>query len=320
MFYNNKRYNAIGSYLKKEFGYKVIKLSLDGGFSCPNRDGTLSNDGCIFCSEKGSGDFTSSSVLNINEQLTEQISLLKKKWPSGKYIAYFQSYTNTYGEINDLKTIFYQALSHPDVIGLAIATRPDCLSDDVLELLSELNKKTYLWIELGLQSIHEKTAILINRCYPLSTFERAVENLNKYNIRIVVHLIFGLPNESKDEILESVRYMSEKNIFGIKIHLLHVLENTRLAEIYEKGIFRTLEKDEYIQLVVDALELIPPNITIHRLTGDAPWRSLVAPKWSTDKKGILNGIDKELLKRNSRQGIQLKTENWQLKDNEEICL
>lgn len=310
MFWDNKRYHAIGFYLKKEFGTKIIKLSLDGGFTCPNRDGTLSKKGCIFCSSQGSGDFSASKNLSISDQITSQINLLKNKWPKGQYIAYFQNYTNTYGDIKILRKLYYEALRNPFVIGLAIATRPDCLSDETLELLSELNKKTFLWIELGLQTIHEQTAQYINRQYSLSTFETALEKLNQNHIKTVVHLIFGLPNESKEDMLQSAAYLASKNIFGVKLHLLHVLKNTRLAQIYHSGCFETLEKNTYIELVVDALELLPPHVTIHRVTGDAPWKLLIAPKWSTDKKGILNGIDAELKRRDSRQGIRVE-----IKDN-----
>ncbi len=310
MFSDNKQYNAIGSYLKSQFGCKIIKLSLDGGFTCPNRDGTLSNDGCIFCSHKGSGDFTVPRDIHVQKQLDSQIERLTPKWPSGKYIAYFQSYTNTYADIDTLRQLFYESLSHPHVIGLAIATRPDCLSEEILELLCELNQKTTLWIELGLQTIHEKTAQLINRQYPIETFDKTLEQLNKRQIKTVVHLIFGLPNETRNEILQSVQYIASKDIFGVKIHLLHVLKDTPLSQMYDQGKVSTLEKDVYINLVVDALELLPPEITIHRLTGDAPRNLLIAPRWSTDKKSVLNGIDAELKRRGSWQGIkQLRINN-----------
>lgn len=299
---DGKRYYSIGQYLKEKFGCKVIKLSIDGGFTCPNRDGTLSTGGCIFCSEQGSGDFASPSYLSIHEQIDSQICLLKNKWPKGKYIAYFQKYTNTYADIAALRQKLESPLTHPLISGIAIATRPDCLSEETIEFLKELNEKTFLWVELGLQTIHERTAELINRCYPLSVFEKALSDLDKAGIKTVVHLIMGLPFETYEEMLESAEYLSSKNIFGIKLHLLHVLRNTKLSDIYESGGFKTLEKNEYINIICDVLEIMPKHVTIHRLTGDAPKNLLIAPKWSADKKSVLNGIDAELRKRNSWQG------------------
>ncbi|HWQ80591.1 MAG TPA: TIGR01212 family radical SAM protein, partial [Anaerovoracaceae bacterium] len=287
-------YNSIGNYLKERFGCKVIKLSLNAGFTCPNRDGTKGTGGCIFCSAEGSGDFAS--------DIPGQIRLLSKKWPSGKYIAYFQSHTNTYAPVDTLREKYCQALEYPDMVGIAIATRPDCLSQEVLELLSDLNQKTFLWVELGLQTTHEETALLINRCYPLSVFDQAMDELSKRGIRTVVHLILGLPGENRDDMLASVRYLCGKDIFGIKLHLLNVLKDTKLAEFYPDRI-HIPTKEEYISLVVDALEIIPPHITIHRVTADAPRHLLIAPEWSYEKRSILNGIQKELKRRNSRQGI-----------------
>ena len=292
--FDNLYFNSIGSYLKKEFGCRVIKLSLDAGFTCPNRDGTKGLGGCIFCSADGSGDFAS--------DIPGQIQLLSKKWPTGKYIAYFQSHTNTYAPVEILKEKFNQALEYPNVIGIAIATRPDCLSKEVLELLEELNQKTFLWVELGLQTIHEETAALINRCYPLSTFDHAIANLKALDIKTVVHLILGLPKESQKMMLNSVRYVCDKNIFGIKLHLLNVLKNTKLVDLYPDNI-HIPEKYEYISLVVDALEIIPQHITIHRVTADAPRHLLIAPAWSYEKRSILNGIDKEFKLRGSYQGF-----------------
>ncbi len=295
-FYNDQHFNSIGEYLKHKFGCKVIKLSLDAGFTCPNRDGTKGSGGCIFCSADGSGDFAS--------DIPGQISLLSKKWPSGKYIAYFQSHTNTYAPVEVLREKYEQALSYPDVVGIAIATRPDCLPADVLELLSELNQKTFLWVELGLQTMHENTANLVNRCYPLSTFEHAMAELNSRGIKTVVHLILGLPSETKEDMLKSVSYVCSKDIFGIKLHLMNVLKGTKLADFYPERI-HIPSKEEYISLVVDALEIIPPEITIHRLTADAPRHLLVAPEWGYEKRTILNGIQKELRLRSSYQGKAL---------------
>lgn len=293
--FNGQYFNSIGNYLKEHFGCKVIKLSLDAGFTCPNRDGSKGVGGCIFCSAEGSGHFAS--------DIPGQIRLLSKKWPSGKYIAYFQSFTNTYAPVEVLREKYYQALEYPGVVGIAIATRPDCLPLDVLDLLSELNEKTFLWVELGLQTIHEKTASLINRCYPLSIFNDAIEKLSGLNIKTVVHLILGLPGETREDMLESVRYVSNTDIFGIKLHLMNVLKNTKLAEFYPDRI-HIPKKEEYINLVVNALEIIPPHITIHRVTADAPRHLLIAPEWGYEKRSILNGIQKEFKRRGSYQGIR----------------
>ncbi|MFA5528170.1 MAG: TIGR01212 family radical SAM protein [Peptostreptococcales bacterium] len=301
-----KPYNSIGNYLKNKFNTKVVKLSLDGDFTCPNRDGTLSTLGCIYCSSSGSGDFTSSKELSIDEQIHDQIARLQNKWPSGKYIAYFQNHSNTYGPLQKLSLLYKQALENPNIIGIAIATRPDCLSEEILELLDEINQRTFLWVELGLQTIHEDTSALINRCYPLGTFETALMHLNAHRIHTVVHLIMGLPHETRSQMLESVNYLAHKNIFGIKMHSLHVIENTPLATMYLDEAFPLLTKEAYISILCDALELLPNHITIHRLTGDAPWKSLIAPKWSTDKRGILNGVVHELKDRQSYQGLKFK--------------
>lgn len=291
--FGDQYFNSIGNYLKKLFGCKVIKLSLNAGFTCPNRDGSKGTGGCIFCSAEGSGDFAS--------DIPGQIRLLSKKWPSGRYIAYFQSHTNTYAPVEVLREKYYQALEYPDVIGIAIATRPDCLSPEILELLSELNQKTFLWIELGLQTMHEETAGLINRCYPLSVFDQAVDELSALHIKTVVHLILGLPGESREDMLESVRYVCKKDIFGVKLHLMNVLKDTKLAEFYPDRI-HIPKKEEYINLVVDALEIIPKHITIHRVTADAPRHLLIAPEWGYEKRSVLNGIQKEFKHRGSYQG------------------
>ncbi len=304
-----KYYNAIGPCLKEIFGCRVMKLSIDGGFTCPNRDGTAGSGGCIFCSENGSGEFAGRAADPIKDQLGAQVELLRNKWPEGKYIAYFQNYTNTYGPVDLLRAKYEEALSFPGVVGLAIATRPDCLGDEVLSLLRELNDKTFLWVELGLQTIHPHTSELINRCYPLAAFDKAVEMLAANSIRTVVHLILGLLGESHRDMIESAAYVSKKDIFGIKLHLLHILKKTPLAELYEKSAldgnsdgFRTLDKNEYISLVADILEILPESVTIHRLTGDGPKALLISPLWSSDKISVLNGVVSELKRRNSRQG------------------
>ncbi|WP_058486582.1 TIGR01212 family radical SAM protein [Defluviitalea phaphyphila] len=302
MKWGNKPYYSLDFYLRQKFGQKVFKISLDGGFTCPNRDGTISEKGCIFCSERGSGDFTPPSHLSITEQFIKGRKLLEKKWPSGKYIAYFQAFTNTYAPIKELRKKYEEALSIPGVVGIAIATRPDCLDNSVLDLLEEINKKTYLWVELGLQSIHETTASLINRGYSLSCFEDAVNNLFKRKIEVVVHLILGLPGENKNDMLDSIKYINNMPIQGIKLHLLHVLKNTPLHSIYKKNPFHILEMKEYVNLVIDCLEILSPSIVIHRITGDGSKNILVAPTWSKNKRAVLNEIHKTFKLRNTWQG------------------
>ncbi len=298
----DKRYHTLNYEMKNTFNEKVIKLSLNGGFTCPNRDGSLDTEGCVFCSESGSGDFASSAGLSITDQINEQIQRLSTKWPKGKYIAYFQNFSGTYGNIEHLKKCYDEAISHPKIIGLAIATRPDCLDSDILDLLDDYNKKTYLWIELGLQTIHEKTAKRINRHFTLDTFNQAIYHLHQLNIKTVVHLIFGLFDETKEDILTSVKYVSDLNVFGVKFHLLHIVENTQLANLYHDNLIVPLNRAYYIDLIVSALEILSPDISVHRLTGDAPWKTLIAPKWSTDKQQILNQIDKQLRDLDTYQG------------------
>lgn len=300
--WNNKNYHTLDYELKKAFGEKTIKLSINGGFTCPNRDGTLSKKGCIFCSEKGSGDFAGDVDKSINSQIEDQIKLLSKKWKSSTFIAYFQSYTNTYDTLENLRKKYDEALGVENVKGIAIATRPDCINEEIAKLLSQINERTYLWIELGLQTIHEDTAKKIRRGYNIEAFNEAVKLLNKYNIRIVVHLIIGLPGESKDDILDSVKYISTKKIWGVKLHLLHVLRSTDLEKLYQQTNFKILSEEEYVSLVCDCLELFPENIVIHRVTGDGKRSELIAPLWSLNKLKVLNHIDKELKRRNTYQG------------------
>lgn len=295
-------YHSLNYHLRKKFNEKVFKISLDGGFTCPNRDGSISDNGCIFCSGRGSGDFIPAADLSLFEQFMKGKELLEKKWSAGKYIAYFQAFTNTYAPVDILRKKYEEALSFPGVVGLAIATRPDCLGHDVLDLLDEINKKTYLWVELGLQTIHEKTASLIHRGYSLSCFNEAVYNLNERKIESVVHLILGLPGENKEDMLSSVKYISMQPVQGVKLHLLHILKNTPLYQMYLKNPFKVLEKDEYIDLIIDCLELLPPDMVIHRLTGDGSKDLLIAPLWSKNKKAVLNGIHKRLKERNTWQG------------------
>lgn len=289
---NGDLYFSLNSYLKKKFGCKIVKLSIDGGFSCPNRDGKIAYGGCIFCSDNGSGEFAGDKHLPIHEQMQSQVSLLNTKWPDSKYIAYFQNFTNTYDSIENLRKKYDEALSFPNVVGLAIATRPDCLSEDVLALLEEYNSKTFLWVELGLQSIHEKTADFIRRGYPLKTFDKAMENLNFRKIKTVSHLILNLPGETFNDMRDSLEYVSNLGVWGIKLQMLNVLHSTDLEKNYLSESFYLRTADEYIELVSNLLTYIPSNIVIHRLTGDGKKESLLAPKWILNKRYVLNGIQK----------------------------
>lgn len=299
---DGKRYNSLNNELKTTFGEKIMKLSLDGGFTCPNRDGKIGTMGCIFCGEEGSGEFAGSRESIIKEQIEEQKRLLSGKWKASKYIAYFQNFTNTYAPIEYLSDIYNEALEEDGVVGLAIATRPDCLEEEVLDLLDELNKKTYLWVELGLQTIRKKSENFIRRGYPLEVFEKAVDELNKRNIKVVTHLIIGLPGETRGEILESVRYIANKNIWGIKLHSLYIQKNTDLYKYFCEKPFAIMTMEEYVEIIVDSLEILPENIVIHRLTGDGKRELIIEPKWSLDKAKVLTSIDKELKERNSYQG------------------
>ncbi|MCQ2551033.1 MAG: TIGR01212 family radical SAM protein [Clostridia bacterium] len=288
-----EKYTSISTYLKDQFGHKTIKLAIDGGFTCPNRDGSKGVGGCIFCSDTGSGEFAS----NIDEQ----IALYQDKWPDAYYLGYFQNHTNTYAPVSELREKYYKVLENPKIKGLVIGTRPDCLGDDVLDLLEEINKEHFMWVELGLQSIHEKTARFINRCYDQEVFDEALKKLQERNIKVVVHIILGLPGETKEDMLESVKYVADKGIFGIKLHLLNVVKGSRLEEEYsDYQPFESIE--EYAKLVVGCLEVIPESVTIHRLTGDAPRKILISPPWSYKKRTILNTINEELKKSKTYQG------------------
>ncbi len=284
-------YYSFNRYLKNTFGEKVYKICLNGGFTCPNRDGTLGNKGCIFCSAGGSGDFAENANFTVKEQIENGKKQVQNKVKSGKYIAYFQAFTNTYAPVDELRNKFTAAINHKDIVALSIATRPDCLPNDVLDLLDELNKIKPVFVELGLQTIHENTAKYIRRCYDLSVYDKAVFELKKRNINVVTHLILGLPGETKKDMLESVKYVCERTD-GIKLQLLHVLKGTDLAKDYEDGKFKTLEFDEYLDIIKSCVEIIPNNIVIHRLTGDGPKKDLIAPMWSGDKKRVLNAINR----------------------------
>ena len=290
------RQRTLSKYLKDKYGQKVYKIALDGGFTCPNRDGTIDTRGCIFCSAGGSGDFAEDRKLSITEQI-EKGKLRVEGKMSGeekKYIAYFQAFTNTYAPISRLRSLYTEAISHPDILAISIGTRPDSLNSNVLDLIEELNNVKPVWVELGLQTIHKKSSDYIRRGYPLEVFDEAVKNLRARNIETIVHVILGLPGESKDDMLETVRYVGESGVQGIKLQLLHVLKGTDLALDYEKGLFKCMTMDEYISLVDECLKILPEDIIIHRLTGDGPKRILIAPEWSKDKKRVLNALNKIL--------------------------
>lgn len=302
MYWNEKPYHSLDYHLKETFKEKVYKLALDGGMTCPNRDGRIGKGGCIFCSAGGSGEFAGDRRRSITEQIEAQKAQIEKKFPARKFIAYFQAFTNTYGPIEHLRSVFMEAISHPDVVVLSIATRPDCLGDEVLELLTELNRIKPVWVELGLQTIHEDTAKYIRRGYKLPCFEQAVSNLSRIGVSIIVHVILGLPGETRKQMFETVKYLGNMPVQGIKLQLLHVLTGTDLAADYEAGKFSVLSMDEYIDIVIECLEILPPEIVIHRITGDGPKDLLIAPMWSTRKRDVLNNIHKRLKEKNTWQG------------------
>lgn len=309
MKWGEKPYLSLDYMLRERFGEKVYKVTLNGGMSCPNRDGKLGTRGCIFCSAGGSGDFAADSSLSITEQIDRQISILSAKRPIHKYIAYFQAFTNTYAPVEYLEKIFTEALAHPGIAALSIGTRPDCLGKDVIALLSRLNRQKPVWVELGLQTIHEKTAAYIRRGYPLSCFEDAVRRLRSEDIEVIVHTILGLPGESTQDILNTMKYLNHQDIQGIKLQLLHVLRGTDLASDYEKGLFRTYERDEYISLVISCLEHLRPDMVIHRITGDGPKDLLIAPLWASRKREVLNLLHHQMKENHNYQGRQT---NWQI--------
>ncbi len=304
---SNKRYHTLDYFYKNKFNSKVFKVSLNAGFSCPNIDGTVGYGGCIYCSSSGSGDYAGNPNDNLVKQFNTVKEIIHKKWPEAKYIGYFQAHTNTYAPVNVLKEKYETILKLPNVVGLNIATRADAISDECLDYLTELNKKTYLTIELGLQTIHESTTKLINRCHTLECFEKMVKKLRDRNINVVVHIINGLPCETKEMMIETAKYLNKLDIQGIKIHMLHILKGTKLAKIYNEKPFHVLTKEEYIDIVCDQLEYINENIVINRITGDPSIDDLIEPNWLVKKFGVLNDIDKEMVKRDSYQGI--KTSN-----------
>lgn len=321
-FWNEKRYYSLDYFLKETFGEKIYKVSLDGGMTCPNRDGTLGNRGCIFCSAGGSGDFAAPRNETVTKQIDTAIEGIKKaKTVGNKFIAYFQSYTNTYASIEYLRSIFTEAIMHPQIVALSIGTRPDCLGEEVIALLQELNKIKPVWVELGLQTIHETTAKFIRRGYSLEVFEEAVKNLNHIGVDVIVHVILGLPYETKEDMLATIRYLSKysKRLFksntimeneqinkqigwiqGIKLQLLHILSGTDLADYQSEISVLTLE--EYVDLVLECIELLPQDIVIHRITGDGPKKLLLAPLWSASKKTVMNTIHRTMKERDTWQG------------------
>ncbi|MDR3601786.1 MAG: TIGR01212 family radical SAM protein [Desulfosporosinus sp.] len=301
-----KRYHTFNEHLRERFGGKIFKVSLDAGFTCPNRDGTLGRGGCVYCSERGSGDFAGEQGLAIADQFLEVTERMKKKWPSAQYIAYFQAYTNTYAPIERLRAVYEEALAEENVVGLSISTRPDCLPEDVLDYLEELNQRTYMWVELGLQSIHDRTMAWIERGHNYAQFLKGLEQLRSKGIRVCAHIILGLPGETKAEMMETVQAVAKLPLQGIKIHLLHVLRGTPLAAIYQREPFELMTKADYVALVVDSLEILPSEMVIHRLTGDGPPADLIGPLWSRKKWEVLNAIDAELERRNTWQGKRAK--------------
>lgn len=305
-FYNtNKRYNRFSDHLKNLYGVKVYKVTLDAGFTCPNRDGTISSEGCVFCDNGGSFSQLYPSNISVKEQLDLGITLAIDKYKAEKFLAYFQAYSNTYKPVNELKIIYDEALSHEDVIGMSIGTRPDCVDEEKLDLISDYTKKHYIWLEYGLQSIHDRSLKFINRGHDFAAFVNALKNTQKRNINVCAHVILGLPNETKQDMLETAKVLGDLGVNGVKIHLLCVLNNTRLAKLYFQGKIPMMEEDEYVETVCDFLELLPPSVTIHRLAGNGLKPNMLAPGWLSKKFIVLNKIDKLLEERNSFQGSKL---------------
>lgn len=300
--WGEKPYFSLDYMLKEKFNKKVYKVSINAGMTCPNRDGKIDTRGCIFCSMGGSGDFAGESKEDIQTQINNQIEIMKNKSTVSDFIAYFQAYTNTYAPIDYLEKVYTEAISHQNIIALSIATRPDCLDDEIIELISKLNKIKPVWIELGLQTIHEKTAKYIRRGYDLNCFENAVNKLRKENIDVIVHAILGLPGEDRKDIIETIEYLNKRDIQGIKLQLLHVLKNTDLAKDYMENKFKVYTMDEYIDTVIDCVEHLREDIVIHRITGDGPKKILIAPIWSGNKKKVLNTLHHEFKTREAYQG------------------
>ena len=306
MFFNNtdKRYNRFSDFLREKFGTKVYKITLDAGFTCPNRDGTISSDGCVFCDSGGSFSQLYSNKISVTQQLSEGIELSKQKYKAQKFLAYFQAYTNTYKPVEELKQIYSEALGHADVVGINIGTRPDCVEDEKLDLIGSLAENYYTWLEFGLQSIHERSLKFINRGHDFKTFVDATKRAKARNINVCAHVILGLPNETRQDMLETAKALADLNIDGVKIHLLCVLQNTKLSKLYFQGKIPIMEEDEYVETVCDFLELLPPSTTIHRVAGNGLKPNMLAPGWLSKKFIVMNKIDNLLEKRNSYQGIK----------------
>ena len=297
-----ERIRTLNNHYRETFGEKVYKLSLDGGFTCPNRDGTIGTGGCIYCSAGGSGDFASNRALSIGEQIEEAKQIFSSKYTGKKYIAYFQAFTNTYGPLSYLRKIYYEAIKPDEILGLSIGTRPDCLPPETMDLLGEINQIKPVYLELGLQTCHGTTADFIRRGYPLSVFENAVYEAKKQNLNVVVHVILGLPGETREMMVQTIQYLNTLPVDGIKLSMLHVLKGTDLADYYNNPGFPVFEQEEYIDLVIDCLEYLRKDIVVHRITGDGPKEILIAPLWSLNKRAVLNGIQKRLKERNTWQG------------------
>ena len=300
--WNGKRYHSLNYFLRNKFNEKIYKISLDGGFTCPNRDGKVAKGGCTFCSARGSGDYAGSRILSINEQFNDRKKMMEKKWKDGKYIAYFQAYTNTYAPVEELRQKYEEAISQENVVALSIATRPDCLDDDVVDLLEEISKKTYLWVELGLQTVNDESARNFNRGYDFEVFKEGIKKLQDRNIEVVVHTIFGLPGETKEDMLKTIDYVAHSGAQGIKFHLLHLMKGTQMVKQYETGELELLSQEDYIDLICKGIAMIPQEMVVHRLTGDAPRESLIGPMWSLKKWEVLNSIDKALEDNDIYQG------------------
>lgn len=302
----NKRYHTLDYFYKHKFASKVFKISLNAGFSCPNLDGTVGTGGCVYCSKSGSGEFAGDVSESIEKQFNTIKDMMHLKWKDGKYIAYFQARTNTYAPVEKLKEIYEPVLEYDNVIGLSIATRPDSITEECLDYLEDLNKRTYLTVELGLQTIKEETSKLINRCHYLECFHDMVEKLRKRDINVVVHIINGLPYETKEDMLNTVKYLNKLDIQGIKIHMLSILKDTPLEKLYEHDKFHVLSREEYVDIVISQLEYLREEIVIHRITGDPDPKELIEPQWLIKKFGVLNEIDKEMVKRDTFQGAKIK--------------
>ncbi len=300
---DEKHYITFNNYLKDRFGHKVFRISLNAGFTCPNRDGTKSNLGCIYCSEKLSGDFAGNKLDSFKKQFDDGLKIMNQKWEDGTYIAYLQAGSNTYADVETLKNVYEEIITlHKDIEVLSIATRPDCLNEEIVLLINEINKKCEVWVELGFQTMHESTSILINKCYNNQDFENAMALLKKYNIKTIVHIINGLPYETKTMMIETVKYLNQFNLFGLKIHMLHIMKNTPLEIFYQNKPFNVLTLEEFVDITTTQLRYVNTNTVIHRLTGDAPKDLLIEPFWTLKKFVVLNEIDKHMRKNNIYQG------------------